>query len=49
MSMRMQVPLLAPLTGLRIWRWPPAAVPIPPLAWELPYAADAPIKSKKTN
>ena len=28
---------------------PSAAVPIQPLAWELPYAADAAVKEKKKN
>ena len=32
-----------------LWLWcrPAAAAPIPPLAWELPYAAGAALKSKK--
>ena len=27
--------------------WPAAAAPLPPLAWELPYAACVPLKKKK--
>ena len=32
-----------------VWLWlrPAAATPIPPLAWELPYASDEALKSKK--
>ena len=51
--MRMQVPSLALLSGLRIWccreLWCrlAATVPIQPLAWELPYTADVAVKKKK--
>ena len=31
----------------RLWRRLAAAAPIPPLAWELPYAAGAALKSKQ--
>ena len=30
-----------------MWVWPAAADPIQPLAWELPYAASAALKSQK--
>ena len=32
---------------LWLWRRPAAAVPVQPLAWELPYAAGAALKRKK--
>ena len=32
---------------LWLWHRPAATVPSGPLAWELPYAADAALKSKK--
>ena len=34
-----------------LWLWcrPVAITPIPPLAWELPYAADGALKSKKAK
>ena len=32
---------------LWLWRRRTAAAPIPPLAWELPYAAGAALKKKK--
>ena len=35
------------LVSLWLWRRPAAVVPIQPLAWELPYAAGAALKSKK--
>ena len=34
-------------TLLWLWLWLAAAAPIQPLAWELPYAAGAALKSKK--
>ena len=54
-SMRMQVRFLASLGGLttqrcyKLWHRPAAAAPIPPLNWELPYAAGASLKRKKKN
>ena len=33
-------------TLLRLWHRPAAVVPIKPLAWEPPYAADVALKSK---
>ena len=35
------------LTLLWLWRKPAAVAPIRPLAWELPYATGAALKSKK--
>ena len=35
------------LVLLWLWRRPAAVAPIGPLAWELPYAAGAAVKSKK--
>jgi len=35
------------LAWMWLWRRPTAAAPIRPLAWELPYAASAALKSKK--
>jgi len=32
---------------LQLWRRPAATAPIPPLAWEPPYAAGAALKRKK--
>ena len=32
---------------LWLWLWPEAVAPIQPLAWELPYAAGAVLKSEK--
>ena len=32
---------------LWLWLWLAAAVPVGPLAWELPYAAGAALKSQK--
>ena len=32
---------------LWLWRRPAATAPIPPLAWEPPYAAGAALKNKK--
>ena len=52
-SMRMQIRSLALLSGLRtlccceLWCKLVAAAPIWPLAWQLPYAAGAALKSKK--
>ena len=34
---------------LWLWHWPAAAALIQPLAWELPYASGAALKSKKKN
>ena len=34
---------------LWLWRRPGATAPIPPLAWEPPYAAGAALKDKQTN
>ena len=34
---------------LWLWHGPEDAAPIQPLAWELPHAADAAIKSKKKS
>ena len=34
---------------LWLWLWPAAAAPIPPLAWELPYAPGVALKSKTNN
>ena len=51
-TMRLQIPSLASLSGLRIWHccelWcrPAAAALIQPLAWEIPYAACMALKSK---
>ena len=51
--MRMQDGSLASFSGLRIqhchelWHRPAATAPIQPLAWELPYAMGAALKSKK--
>ena len=51
--MRMQVRSLASLSGLRIWhchqlwRRLVVAVPIQPLAWELPYATAGALKNKQ--
>ena len=53
MSIRMWVQTLASLSGLRIlhchklWCRPAAAVPIRPLAWELPYATGVALKRQK--
>ena len=53
-SMRMRVRPLAPLSGLKIWRWRElwcrlaAAALIRPLAWKLPpYAMDVALKGQK--
>ena len=35
------------LRSVLLWHRPAAAVPIPPLAWELPYAAGLAVKKKK--
>ena len=35
------------LTWLWLWLWPAAVAPIRPLAWELPHAAGAALKSEK--
>ena len=35
------------LLWLWLWRRPAAIAPIPPLAWELPYATSAALKKKK--
>ena len=37
------------LTLLWLWYRPAPAAPIGPLAWELPYAASATLKSKQAN
>ena len=36
-------------TLLWLWRRPEATAPIPPLAWEPPYAAGTALKDKKTK
>ena len=52
-TMRLQVPSLALLSGLRTWHccklWcrMAAAAPIRPLAWEFAYASGVVLKSKK--
>ena len=52
-TMRLQVPSLASLSGLRIqhccelWCRPVAVAPIRPLAWEPPYAASTALKRQK--
>ena len=52
-TMRLWVPFLASLSGTRIqcccelWCRLAAVTLIGPLAWELPYAADAALKGKK--
>ena len=40
---------LDPTSKLWLWRRPAAAAPIQPLAWELPYAIGAALKSKNKN
>jgi len=35
------------LALLWVWHWPAAAAQIQPLAWELPYATGAALKSNK--
>ena len=37
------------LALLWLWRRPAATAPNRPLAWETPYAADAPLKGQKTK
>ena len=37
------------LAWLWLWCGPAATAPIPPLAWELPYAAGVVLKKAKTN
>ena len=34
-------------TLLWLWHRPAAIAPIPPLAWEMPYAADVALKRQK--
>ena len=37
------------LALLWLWHGPVATAPVPPLAWEPPYATGAALKSKKKN